>query len=299
VKDILSSVTDVVGAPERRSFERAQARFSPINKQLDEIAALATRRSDATMQRVDGLTTQIKTTMADLSAFPDKVRPQAQEAADHIQAGFTALQDRFKEAEAEFRAASEEISNGVKPVRDDVKSAVDRAKPDFDDMQSKFRLVYDLLGGLSGKTENARDTAGMAYSESEDDLARTMTALKNSLSNLDYTKQAANENKDLMISTHDVGEYEYATALDAHRQMTMAARRIREAGAQLMETAQLAARRSPQDAPPVLPQAAAANERLAAMRRPVDDVQRRVEDIMLLPFERKKSAWGEDAAAAK
>lgn len=102
-----------------------------------------------------------------------------------------------------------------------------------------------------------------------------------------------------MISTHDVGEHEYATALDAYRQMTMATRRIREAGAQLMETALFAARRSPQDAPPVLPQAAAANERLAAMRRSVDDVQRRVEDTMLPAFVRKKTAWSEDAATAK
>jgi len=299
VKGILSSVTDVVGTPERRSFERAQARFGPINERLDQITGLSQRRADATLKRVDGLSADLKKTLADAGALPDKLRPQAQTTADNVRSSFTAIQDRFNEVQTQVNAVSDELSADFKPVREDVKNALDKSRPEFDETRTRLRTVYDLMGGLSRRTDAARDTTGALYTQSEPDLTRTVDALKNSLVNLDYTNQAANENKDLMLSSHDSGEYEYNTALDIYRRFCFATRRIRDAGAQLDDTARLASSRMPLEASALAPDTATALARLAATRGPLDTVHQKIEELMLPPFKRKKAAWTDDTAAAK
>jgi len=291
VKEILGSVTDVVGAPERSSFTRAQARLGPITERLDHVADFANHRVDATLKRLDEVKERVRTTLDDASAFPDKVRAQAQLTSDNLKGGFSSVQDRITEVQAEFRAASDEIAAGTKPVREDVAGVVKKAEPEFDDMRDKLHRVYDLMGGLSHRVDGARNTAGWFYAESEPDLERLGQALGNSLVNLSHVDQAANENKDLMLSNRDAGEYEYNTALDIYRRLTFATRRFREAGTELQDSAALLAARSPLEAPAVSAQVAATLGRLAATREPLDAQQQTVEALMLPPYQRKKSAW--------
>lgn len=291
VKEILGSVTDVVGAPERSSFAVAQARMGPITERLDHVASLANRRTDATLKRLDAVKESVKKNLDETSAFPDKVRLQAQKTADDLKSGLSSVQDRISEVQAEFKAATEEVSAGVKPIREDVSSVTKKAQPEFDDMRDRLRRVYDLMGGLSYKVEDARNTAGWFYAESQPDVGRLKEALGNSLVNLPHVEQAANENKDLMISNHDVGEYEYNTALDIYRRLTFATRRFREAGTELQDTAALFAARFPLEAPALREQAASTVSRLAATRRPLEAQQQAVETLMLPPYQRKKGAW--------
>ncbi|MCY3023680.1 MAG: MlaD family protein [Planctomycetota bacterium] len=297
VKDILSSVTDVVGAPERRSFERAQARFGAINERVEQITGLAKRRSEPTMKRFDALSTEMKQRVTEAGDFPEKIRPEMQKTFDNIRAGFTDMQNRVEGVQTEAKAASKDLSADMKAIRENVNAITAQVKPGFEQMRTSLRSAYDRMGGLSQRIDSARDTAGSLWSESEPDFARTTTALKNSLANLSDTERAANENKDLMISNRDAGEYEYNTVLDIYRRYCFATRRIREAGAQLQDTTRsLATRLPPAEAGPALARTALTNARLTAVRKPLDELNHRIEDAIVPEFERKKSAWTETTA---
>lgn len=295
VKEILSNVTDVVGAPERRSFVRAQARFVPIGERLDAIAALAQRRSDLTAKRAEALNAQVKKTLNDASGFPDRLRPQAEQTAKNAKAGFSAMEERFSQAQTEFEGASEEVAAELKPVREDVDGVIKQVRPQFEEMRTRIRLVYDLMGGLSRKTDGARDTAGRLYSESGGDLDRMLTAFKASLTNFEHVGQAATENKDRMLAERDKGEYEYNTAVDISRRLAFATRRIWQAGAELQEAEAAVSAKLAEEGPAAAPQAQGTLGRLAAAREPLDAVQQRVEELMLAPFPRKRSGWVEEA----
>ena len=291
VKEILGSVTDVVGAPERSSFARAQARMGAIAERLDHVASLSSRRADATLKRLDGAKERVKKTLDDASAFPDQVRSQAQKTSDNLKGGLNSIQDQLSAVQTEFKAASDEVSAGVKQVREDVDGVTKRTKPEFDDMRDRLRRVYDLMGGLSQRVDGARYTTGRLYSESQPDVERLGQAVGKSVVNMSHVEQAANENKDLMLSNRDAGEYEYHTALDIYRRLNLASRRFREAGGDLQDTAALLAARFPLEAPAVGSAAESTAGRLAATREPLDALLQAVETLMLPPYQRKKSAW--------
>ncbi|MGD0094150.1 MAG: MlaD family protein, partial [Planctomycetota bacterium] len=294
VKEILSSVTDVVGAPERKSFVRAQARLSPIATRLDHLASTASGRTEGTFKRLDSLKERVKLTLDEASVFPDKVRPQAENTATRLKDSLSVIQDRLGGAQTEFQAASNEFTTGFKPIREDVAGVVKKSGPEFDDMRERLRQLYDVPGNLALKIEGSRTTAGWLYAQSQPDWERTLEAGKNSLFNLSCANQAALENKDLMLSGRDAGEYEYNTALDIYRRLTFATRRFRESAAELQDAGTLLAVRLPGQASMTVVQAAATVGRLAATRAPLDGVQAEVETLMLPPYVRKKEAWLEE-----
>lgn len=308
VKEILGGVTDVVGTQERRSFERASGRFANIAARMDKMSKLADDRQDVTARRVDALTTHVSKILNDSGDALEGIEPQARRSFDAMKDNMSNAQERIKAVQADASSAFKEISTDFKLVRDNVSFAMDQSKPQYEPMKASIRDVYDRLGGLSEHIDDMRDTAGNVMVQSEPDLDRMMQALKNSLQNLKYTGQAANENKDLMISNRDLGEYEYASALDIYRRLTMATRRIVAAGAEVQETRQFLARvqapvaqegmPGPQPAQPFQAKADSTVEQLAAMRRPLERVRDMIEEKMLPEFSRKKSAWVDDPPPA-
>jgi ABC-type transporter Mla subunit MlaD len=290
VKEILSGVTDVVGAPERRSFERAQNRFGPINDEMDKIVALAERRSEATLKRFDGLSAVAKKAAEQLSGFPEQVQPRVDETGKRLKEGLASLRDRFNDMQTEAGGMFDEVSADMKTVRADIKAIGDKSRPDFEKLRASFRQAYDSVSSLDERLEDGRDRAGCLAAESQPDIARAVDALKNSLTNLIYTGAAAMENKDLMIGSRDKGEHEYNTALDIYRRVTFATRRMRDAGAEARATARMLRRL--EDGPSATAALAMDTSReLAAVRQPLDAVHREIEEAMLPPFVRKKAAW--------
>ena len=113
--------------------------------------------------------------------------------------------------------------------------------------------------------------------------------MKNSLVNLKQTGDAANMNKDLMLSKRDAGEYEYHSVLDVYRKMTFATRQILDAEGEtrLMEHAlreQLAGKAA-------ISLAHETGDALEALHDPLEQIRGRIEAQMLPPFERKKAGW--------
>jgi len=304
VKEILGGVTDVVGTQERRSFERASGRFANITARMDKMSKISEDRSEITGKRFDALSTHIDRIFANSSDALEGIEPQARRSFNAMKDNLANAQDRINAVQADASAAFKEISTDFKLVRDDVNYAIDQSKPQFEPMKASIRDVYDRMGGLSEHIDAMRDTAGNVMVQSEPDLDRTMGAMKNSLQNLKYTGIAANENKDLMISNRDVGEYEYASALDIYRHLTMATRRIVAAGAEVQETTLFLNRDVGMPGPewiapaPFLTRAENTVDQLMAMRRPIEKVRDAVEEKVLPEFSRKKSSWTDDVVPA-
>ncbi|HYF50449.1 MAG TPA: MlaD family protein [Planctomycetota bacterium] len=296
VKDILSSVTDVVGTDERKSFERSQERFAPMSEKLDAMAAMANRRSAETAKKLEKIGDDVNATLTRTQEILQKMQPQAKETSERVREGFAKIQERIDDVQTSANKAFEEISADKNAIKKDVDAAIEQSKPNFEQMRSNIRGVYDVLGGLSLRLDGMRNTGGQLLAQSEPEMARTGVSLKRSLLNLRLTGQAANENKDLMISLKDMGEHEFNTAVLIYRDLLMSTRRAREAYAALQDaTTDLADAKA--EAP--LKRADMAMKSLSQMRSPLEKVRDTVEDSMLPLYERKKSAWTDDVPAAK
>ena len=298
VKDILSNVTDVVGTEERKDFARSRGRLNGISANLDKLARLANNRAGETGKKFDGLTGEISRVIGQASSSLDSTPAQTEHTAENVKAGLKALGERFEGTQNEARKAAQEVAADFKPVREDFEHTLDACRPDWTEMRTKIRAVYDKMGGLSGQLEELRETAGRLVSQSAPDMARTGEALRNGLVYLKQMGQAAMENKDLMLSEKDKGEHEYATVESIYRGMCRAARRIREAAAETEETAQMAAASSA-GASPVAGRAQAASSQLLALYGKVAAVRDAIEAKMLPEFERKKAVEYQKALPQK
>jgi hypothetical protein len=307
VKEILSNVTEVVGTQERRSFERATARFTRISDRADKIGDFADKRAEVTSNKMDTLSTDINKTMTKASDSLEKIEPQARKTFDNIRGRFNNAQDRISDADREITSMTVEFTNDAKTLRADITFTMEQSRPNFEAMKKNIRAVYDDFGGLSSRLDRMRDIAGRVVSQSEPDLERMRSAMSNSLVNLKRTGQAAMENKDLMISNKDLGEYEYNTAVDISRKLAAATRRIREAGAEVDESARAVSAISfkveagaPLLANPITPlltRTSRVLDQMYAMRTPLEDVYHLAETKMLPEFERKRTSWRDELPA--
>ncbi len=304
VREILNGVTDVVGGEDRRSIRKAYSRVASVQAHADKISSMATGRTQDSAKKFEGLSDYVRTTLTRASESLESIRPRATRTFDSIQAGSTAVQDRLKSAQTESNAAWNEISQDMSPIRADISAITASVQPDLAQTRTVFVQMYDRVGRMSTRVVDMRDTAGSAVTQSDPDIQRAFDALGNSLTNLKHTGEAANENKDLMLGNRDAGENEFATVTDIYRRLTMSCRRIREAGADVQETAAVCGKlnETSADRTPTLalePGAGAALLKLAATRAALDVQQAAVEDYMLPPFSRKKTAWTDDVPLKK
>lgn len=311
VKEILSGVTDVVGEQERRSFERAQARFGGIQNKVNEIAELVNRRSAETVKRMAAVDADIDTTVSRMNGVLENLRPRVEDTSDNIKTSFNGIEAQVNSARTNLSNAITEMEADMKPVRDDIKSALDQSRPDIEQMKKNIQSLTVCLAGLSEKSENIRELGGRLLYQSQPDWTRALGAWGNSFINFRYVKFAGNENKDLMISNRDRGEYEFNSAISIYRSLVVAIRRIREMNAQLQAT-QSQPFLSPEDQPSsferlqpssVGPSGSMGSSfdsisgRLADIIQQLDLVRNEAESKIYPEFERKKTAWQDDAPA--
>ena len=128
--------------------------------------------------------------------------------------------------------------------------------------------------------------------QSEDDLTRAKSAASNSIFNFKVIEVIANENKDLMISNRDEGEYEYNTAVAVLRSLNSAVYRINEIRSNIEEACR-AREGNPDPNSRIIDEAGIVEDKLGLIRDGIDRVRQNAFDRMLPQYERKKAAWGE------
>jgi hypothetical protein len=298
VKDILSNVTDVVGIEERKSFERAQGRLHTIDEKMDEFKRTSERRWKLTMNSFEAFSKDSKTTFNKMETSMKELHPMVAERTDRIRDHLKDLQEHIKLSRAEAEKSVDEISEDARKLRTDFRGVLDQARPNFEEMKKNIRGVYDKMGGLSYRLDDIRDTAGALYEQSGDDLERFKTGIKQAMTNFNYARIVAEENKDLMISNADVGEHQYNTALSIYQHICRADQRIQEAASWARELSEMAAQQ-PDASPELKSEADNVITNLFEIRKPLGRVVDRVEEKMLPAFDRKKAGWKEAAPTGK
>ncbi|MFH0938534.1 MAG: hypothetical protein V1899_04530 [Planctomycetota bacterium] len=278
VKDILFDVNEVVGAQERRHLGRSKDRLSNINAKLDSITELAGRRIDVTAQRMDKQSDGITVTINNAVKMLEDLRPQSQQTADRVKVGLKDMQDRINAAQAESAKTWSEVAADAKTARADIKEVWDKSKPDYDQARKVGKEVYDKFSGLSRQVDGIRDTAGRLMSQNEPELTRMQESFKNGLVNLKYFGQAANENKDLMLSEKDKGEHLYSTAVCIYRDLSNVTQRIGRTGTEMDETCAMLTANP--EAAPLLTKARALCLRLSSLRDKLAETQNVIENKM-------------------
>jgi len=289
VKEILGSVTDVVGTAERRSFERASGRLSGISSNLEKMAGTANRRSELTAKRMDLLGDEVKQSMGRLDTVLADLQPQAKKTGENLKGALKSVQAQFDGVKEEANNAVDEVKRDAEAIRTDLKAAMKTVEPDLQATRDNLRAVYDRASGLSDRFDAMSAEAGETAARTEPEIPRITSSLKNILTNLKQTGEAGNLNKDLMLSRSDTGEYEYFSAVEAYRKLTFATRQIRGAAAEVQLTEQVLREQLAGNA--VIGLARQTGESLKNVHDPLEQTRGRMEELMLPPFERKKAGW--------
>jgi ABC-type transporter Mla subunit MlaD len=239
VRTILSNVTDVVGTQERASFAKAQSRMANITKKMDAISAYSSERAPVTVKRIEKLGGEISRRLNESSGVLDSLQPKARQAADTVAGALKDIQDRVNLTQEEAGRIWGELSADWTSIRNTVEDSISRARPDFEQMGKNARKVYDVMGGLSSKLDNAGFIAERAVYQSQSDLRRIQDSFRKSVVNLGHFEEAARENKDLFLSRSDVGEHEYNTAVVIYRHIRLASQRVSRTRSELQTTLSL------------------------------------------------------------
>jgi hypothetical protein len=289
VREILNSVTNVVGTQERRSFEHASSRLGSITEKLEAMAATSNRRAEVTSKRMDLLGREVRETMERMDGVATNARTRAKETGKLMKDGMKEMRAKSDDVRETASDAWTSSEKEITAIRNDVLTTQKAIDPDLQATRDSVRAAYEQADALSAKFDGMSAEAAALAVRSEPELPRISSALLNSLTNLRNTGEAAIMNKDLMISRRDKGEYEYHTALDIYRKLTFSSRSLREASAETRQmeralTEELAGR----DA---IDHAHAALKGIDAVRLPLEQARVEIEATMVPPFVRKKAGW--------
>src|SRR5262249_21142893 len=139
-----------------------------------------------------------KATFNKMETSMKELHPMVAERTDHIRDHLKDLQEHIRLARAEAEKSVDEISEDSRKLRTGFRGVLDPARPNFEEMKKNIRGVYDKMGGLSYRLDDIRDTAGALYEQSDDDLERFKRSIKQAMTNFNYARIVAEENKDLM-----------------------------------------------------------------------------------------------------
>lgn len=229
VKDVLSTVTDVVGADERRSFMRAAGRFDPILDGMDKASSLVETRGKATSAKLGGIDKSAGGGMDSLGRLFEVAAPDSRRLGESMKLAQEDLGKRFGDLMKEIDSTEEGMKEKSRAIRADVQEAIDASTPHIEGMKENFRILASTIGGVSRKIGNITATFGQLIEQSRPEFERVKTGLKNGGTNLAGLRYVR-ERIDQILSNRDVGEHDYYTAMEIWDRMQRTARWPRDCG---------------------------------------------------------------------
>jgi len=232
VKEILASVSDVVGAQERESVRKALRRFDTITERIENVVNVADKRLPATWDKIDLLADSAK---KDLDAIGDTVtalQPQLSKTLTTADEAVKDLQKRIGDLADEARQAVVDVKGQVKPILEDVQYITGHSKDDFPalvknakDLAARLKLSADKLDGVLA-------TGDRLLQESYPDLRRLILAFRMGAENF---KEATDliKRKPWLIINKPAGETAFEKPLDTARKLEEATKRFRELNTEL------------------------------------------------------------------
>ena len=235
VKEVLSTMTDVVGTEERSSFKRAAGRLSHVLDGVDRMGTLASKRAEASAQKLDGLDESASKNLNAFGQLFQRALPDSKRLFSRMGAARTDLEKRYSDVLTEMDQAAAEVKALVRGVTDDIRVSYDAAAPDIEQMQAHFRVLSTRADRLTAKLDSLYYRSGRLYEQSLPEFTRAVAALKSGFKPLSGLKQYMLENLGKIMGKGDKGEHEYYTALETFRSLTRSARGPRYASTELGE----------------------------------------------------------------
>ncbi|MEI6231413.1 MAG: MlaD family protein [Planctomycetota bacterium] len=178
VKDILSSVSDVVGKDEQESLRKALRRFDTITERLEKIVKIADDRLPKTWDRVDKLADGAEANFNRIGAAVEGVKPHVDKTLDAVTAAVEDLQKKVGGLADEARVAVTEIKTDVKPVFQDMQYIMNKTKDDIPAMVKNAKDLTARFQTSAGKIDTVLETADRMLQESYPDVRRLVLALR-------------------------------------------------------------------------------------------------------------------------
>ena len=178
VKEILASVSDVVGKDERESVQKALRRFDTITNHLEKIVKLADDRLPVTWDKVDGLAESAKQNFTRIGDTINGIQPQITKTLTTADDAVKDLQERVGKLADEARGTVVEIKGDVKPIFTDLQYISSNSKSDFPAMVKNAKDLAARLQESAGKLDGVLGTGNRLLAESYPDLRRLILAFR-------------------------------------------------------------------------------------------------------------------------
>ena len=232
VKEILGSVSDVVGADERESVRKALRRFDTITERIERIVKLADDRLPVTWNRVDELADSAKSNLNKIGDTVTGVQPQITKTLTTANDAVKDVEDRVGKLADEAKDAVVEIRGEVKPIFGDLQHITSKSRDDLPDL---VRNAKDLAGRLhesAGKVDSVLNTGERLLNESYPDLRRLILAFRMGAENFEEATNLLKRKPWLLLKAPS-DEAAYNNAQKTAQDLERATRRFRELSTEL------------------------------------------------------------------
>ncbi|HYF50450.1 MAG TPA: MlaD family protein [Planctomycetota bacterium] len=232
VKEILGSVSDVVGQEERESVRRALRRFDTITDRIERIVTLADQRLPQTWDKVDGLADSAKKNFDRIGDTVAGVQPQVTKTLNTADEAVKDLQDKIGKLADEAKQAVVEVKSQVKPILADVQHITSKSKDDFPVMIRNAKDLAARLQDSAGKLDGVLGTGHKLLNDSYPDLRRLVLAFRMGAENFEEATNLL-KRKPWLIYNPAKEDATYNAAQKTTRDLEVATRRFAELSTEL------------------------------------------------------------------
>ncbi|HEY3322246.1 MAG TPA: MlaD family protein [Planctomycetota bacterium] len=244
VKEILSSVSDLVGPEERQSVRQALRRFDTITDRIEKIVTLADQRLPQTWDRVDSLADNAKENFTRIGDTVSSIQPQVTRTLSTADEAVRDLQGRIGSLADEAKSAVVDVKGQVKPILVDVQNITSKSKDDFPVMIRNAKDLAARLQTSAGKLDGVLSTGDRLLNESYPDLRRLILAFRLGAENFEEGTNLLKRKPWLIYNPAKESET-FNNAQKTTRDLEVATRRFAELSTELQ-----AIRRNMEQAPP-------------------------------------------------
>ena len=232
VKEILGSVSDLVGPEERTSVRKALRRFDTITEHIEKIVALADQRLPKTWDKADTLADSARENFARIGDTVVTIQPQVTKTLSTADEAIKDVQGRVGGLADEAKAAVVDVRGQIKPVLGDLQQITSKSKDDFPVMVHNAKDLAVRLQESAGKLDTVLATGNRLLNESYPDLRRLVLALRLGAENFEEATNLL-KRKPWLIYKAATQDEAYNNAQKTARDLDIATKRFAELSTEL------------------------------------------------------------------
>jgi phospholipid/cholesterol/gamma-HCH transport system substrate-binding protein len=231
VKEILTNVSDVVGAQERESVRKALRRFDVITQRIENIVQFADKRLSGTWDKVDGLADAAQKDLGSITETILSLKPPLVKTLESAEAAVKDLQGRMGVLADEARAAVADVKGQTTPILDDLHYITQHSKDDFPMLIKNTKELAARLRLSADKLDGVLSTGDRLLKESYPDLRRLILALRMGGENFAEATDVIKRKPWLIMNP--AKDTAFDKPQETVQKLEVAMRRFRELGAEL------------------------------------------------------------------